>query len=89
MNTDLLINGNFEKGNSNEEKVLNPRNGDLIASIPQASEDQINKAVESSSKAFTKWSRTTPGERSSLLLKLADKIEENSDEAPKIPENKN
>jgi aminobutyraldehyde dehydrogenase len=54
MNTDLLINGNFEKGNSNEEKVLNPRNGDLIAGIPQASEDQINKAVESSSKAFTK-----------------------------------
>ena len=84
MNTDLLINGNFEKGNSNEEKVLNPRNGDLIAGIPQASEDQINKAVESSSKAFTKWSRTTPGERSSLLLKLADKIEENSEEIAKL-----
>ena len=60
MNTELLINGKFEKGNSSEEKVLNPRNGDLIISIPQASEDQINKAVESSSNAFKKWSRTTP-----------------------------
>ena len=35
MNTELLINGNFEKGNASEEKVLNPRNGDLIISIPK------------------------------------------------------
>ena len=78
MNIDLLINGNFEKGNSTEEKVINPKNRDLIVAIPQASDDQINKAVKSSSKAFKKWSRTTPSERSSLLLKLADKIDENA-----------
>ena len=84
MNTNLLINGNFEKGTSNEEKVINPRNGELIVNIPQASEEQINHAVESSAKAFTKWSRTTPGERSSLLLKLADKIDENAEEIAKL-----
>ena len=84
MNIDMLINGKFEKGNSNEEKVLNPKNGDLISSIPQASEDQINKAVESSSNAYSKWSRTTPSERSSLLLKLADKIDENAKELAKL-----
>ena len=55
MNIDMLINGKFEKGNSNEEKVLNPKNGDLISSIPQASEDQINKAFESSDNAYSKW----------------------------------
>ncbi len=34
MNIDLLINGNFEKGNSTEEKVINPKNRDLIVAIP-------------------------------------------------------
>ena len=74
MNTELLINGKFEKGTSYSENIINPTNGELINAISQASEDQIDKAVQSSKKAFVTWSRTTPGERSGLLLKLADKI---------------
>ena len=84
MNTELLINGQFEKGASDPEDVINPTNGELIRAIPQASEDQINKAVQTSKKAFTTWSRTTPGERSGLLLKLADKIESNAEEIAKL-----
>ena len=84
MNTELLINGKFEKGASDPEDIINPINGELISSIFQASEDQIDKAVQSSKKAFTTWSRTTPGERSGLLLKLADKIESNAEEIAKL-----
>ena len=84
MNTELLINGQFEKGASDPEDVINPTNGELISAIPQASEDQVDKAVQSSKKAFTTWSRTTPGERSGLLLKLADKIESNAEEIAKL-----
>ena len=84
MNTELLINGQFEKGASDPEDIINPTNGELISAIPQASEDQINRAVQTSKKAFTTWSRTTPGERSSLLLKLADKIESNAEEIAKL-----
>ena len=84
MNTELLINGKFEKGASDPEDIINPINGELISSILQASEDQIDKAVQSSKKAFTTWSRTTPGERSGLLLKLADKIESNAEEIAKL-----
>ena len=84
MNTELLINGQFEKGASDSEDVINPTNGDLISAVPQASKDQIDKAVKSSKKAFTTWSRTTPGERSGFLLKLADKIESNAEEIAKL-----
>ena len=84
MNTELLINGQFEKGASDPEDIINPTNGELISAIPQASEDQINRAVQTSKKAFTTWSRTTPGERSGLLLKLADKIESNAEEIAKL-----
>ena len=84
MNTELLINGQFEKGASDSEEVVNPANGELISAIPQASEGQIDKAVLSSKKAFATWSRTTPGERSGLLLKLADKIESNAEKIAKL-----
>jgi len=84
MNTKLLINGKFEKGTSYSENIINPTNGELINSISQASEDQIDNAVQSSKKAFATWSRTTPGERSGLLLKLADKIESNAEEIAKL-----
>ncbi|SVB96661.1 uncharacterized protein METZ01_LOCUS249515, partial [marine metagenome] len=84
MNTKLLINGKFEEGTSYSENIINPTNGELINAISQASEDQIDKAVQSSKKAFATWSRTTPGERSGLLLKLADKIESNAEEIAKL-----
>ena len=84
MNIELLINGKFEKGTSHSENIINPTNGELINAISQASEDQIDKAVQSSKKAFATWSRTTPGERSGLLLKLADKIESNAEEIAKL-----
>ena len=84
MNIDLLINGKFEKGLSESESIINPCNGDIITSVPQASNEQVNKAVESANKAFIKWSKTTPGERSGLLLKLADKIDSNAEEIAKL-----
>ena len=37
VNTELLINGQFEKGDSDPEDVINPTNGELISAIPQAS----------------------------------------------------
>ena len=36
---------------------------------------QVDAAVEAATNAFQTWSRTTPAERSALLLKLADAID--------------
>src|SRR5260370_24319053 len=75
MNTPLRIGGRFEEGQGEPERVINPRNGAIIAEIPEASREQVRAAVKAAEKAFETWSRTTPGERSHLLLKLADRIE--------------
>ena len=42
MNTELLINGKFEKGASDPEDIINPINGKLISSLLQAPKDQID-----------------------------------------------
>jgi aminobutyraldehyde dehydrogenase len=84
MKLKLLIDNKLELGESTKEDVINPFNGELIQSIPQSSEDQVNRAVLSAKKAFSTWSRTTPSERSLLLLKLADKIDEHAEELAKL-----
>ena len=79
MDVSLLIGGKFEKGVGAPEHILNPRTAQVIADAPEASPAQIDAAVEAAAHAFEAWSRTTPAERSALLLKLADLIERDAE----------
>ncbi|MGE0023314.1 MAG: gamma-aminobutyraldehyde dehydrogenase [Hyphomicrobium sp.] len=75
MQTDMLIGSSFVKGTETAETILNPKTEETIVQLPEASPDQINWAVDAAARAFKTWSRTTVGERSALILKLADRIE--------------
>jgi aminobutyraldehyde dehydrogenase len=75
MDTNLLINGEFATGTETPETILNPRTGETILDLPEASADQIDAAVRGAAAAFEGWSRTTPAERSAALLRIADRIE--------------
>jgi aminobutyraldehyde dehydrogenase len=74
MYTEMLVGSKFVRGSEQEEKILNPRDGTTILSLPEASSEQIDSAVEAAHAAFAIWSRTTPAERAGYLLKLADRI---------------
>ena len=71
----LLVGNSFEGGEEVAEQVLNPRTGALIEPVPEASLAQVDRAVAAARRAFGGWSRTTPGERSAALLRIADRIE--------------
>lgn len=75
MQTEMLIGSTFVKGTETAETILNPKTEETILELPEASPDQVHWAVDSATRAFATWSRTTPGERSALMLKLADRIE--------------
>ncbi|MDW5313063.1 gamma-aminobutyraldehyde dehydrogenase [Rhizobium sp. PL01] len=79
MDTQLLIGSTFEAGTEAEELILNPRTGGKIIDLAEASQSQIERAVDAAEKAFVTWSMTTPGERSGYLLKIADAIEKDAD----------
>jgi aminomuconate-semialdehyde/2-hydroxymuconate-6-semialdehyde dehydrogenase len=57
-----------------------PSTEEVIAQIPDSDERDIDDAVQAAKAAFPSWSRTTAAERSKLLLKLADLIEQNLEE---------
>ena len=80
MQTKLLIKGKFTIGKGDPEKVLDPATGKTIVEVPEASEEQVNAAVQAAAGAFDAWSRTAPKDRATLLLKLADRIENFDDD---------
>ena len=80
MDTAMLIGSRFEAGTEVEEKILNPRTGEMLLGMPEASESQIDAAVSAAEVAFRTWSRTTPAQRSGYLLKIAAAIEADAEE---------
>ena len=75
MNTEMLIGASFEAGTEQEEQILNPKTGETVVAIPEASTAQIDRAVDAAEAAFATWSETTPAQRAGYLLKIADAIE--------------
>ncbi len=82
--TQLLIDGQFTEGEGRTEEILNPATGAALASVREASFDQVSRAVGAAHRAFASWSETTPAERSALLLKLAAAIEERAEEFARL-----
>src|SRR5947207_7868374 len=64
--------------------VLNPATGESIAQVPNMSAEEVDEAVERAKQALPEWLEGTPGERSELLLKLADVITDNAEELAQI-----
>ncbi len=81
----LFIDGKFEDGDS-ERTLINPANGAVLCKVAEASGKQVEKAIKAARKAFDKgpWPRMTALERSTFLMKLADKIDEHADELAEL-----
>jgi len=76
----LFINGQFVDAlGGGTIAVLNPHDGRLITHIAAAEAADVDAAVAAATRAFPLWSRMAASERGRLLLKLADRIEQEAD----------
>jgi aminobutyraldehyde dehydrogenase len=75
MQTQLLIGGRLVAGEGAAEPVLDAASGVQIATVREASVEQVNAAVLAAEAAFPGWARTAPKERAALLLRIADHID--------------
>ncbi|WP_318839145.1 aldehyde dehydrogenase family protein [Priestia endophytica] len=83
----LYINGSFiGSANGKTFETVNPATGEMLARVAEAEEEDINRAVEAARDAFDNgpWSRMGTAERSRLIYKLADLIEENKQELAEL-----
>ena len=74
-----FINGEFIP---NTERIpsIDPSNLDVLGSVPSATADDVNKAVEAAKNAFPGWSKLSNKERATYMNKIADLIDQNLDE---------
>jgi hypothetical protein len=61
---------------------LSPVNGKVYCEIPRSRAADIELALDAAHAAKAAWGRTSPIERSTLLLKIADRIEANLEANP-------
>ena len=64
--------------------VENPADGKVIAKVQASAAEDVDRAAQAAATAFDTWQHTTPGERSAMLLKLADAIEARADELGRL-----
>ena len=82
----MFIGGEWvDASDGNTRKIESPATGDVIAEVPEATAEDVDKAVRAAKTAFDEtWSDATPGERSRALLKMADLVEEHGDEIGRL-----
>ena len=56
---------------------ISPVTGKVVCEVPRSDASDIELALDAAHKAKDAWGRTSPAERSTLLLKIADRIEQN------------
>ncbi len=59
--------------------MVNPATEEVIAALPAAGREDVRRAVDEAEEAFRRWSETPLRERSKLLLKAAQYIEQDSE----------
>jgi aldehyde dehydrogenase (NAD+) len=76
----LFIGGKWVDSVSGETiPVINPYDGSKLTDIAAAGAADVDLAVKAAQAAFPAWSRLPASERGRLLLKLADRIEQEGD----------
>ncbi|CAM3381441.1 aldehyde dehydrogenase family protein [Nocardioides dubius] len=81
-----LIIGGEEVNTSATLEIIDPSTGQVTATAAKAGAAEVDLAVESAQKSFDAgdWSRATAGERTEVLLKIADKVGERLEEIAEL-----
>ena len=86
QNFQMYINGEWVDSSSGKKiKSLNPENNEVWATVPEANEKDVNKAVQSAQRAFENdWSKLHPRERAKYLRLIGEELRANAEHLGKI-----
>ena len=83
----MLIDGRFVLAASGKTfPVYNPATGEVVAQVPEAEAEDVNRAVTAARRAFDEgpWSKMSTSQRGQLIWKVADLLEANLEEFAEI-----
>ncbi|WP_025769290.1 aldehyde dehydrogenase family protein [Thioalkalivibrio sp. HK1] len=75
--TKMLLDGQRRESASGQTiAVQSPADRRVIAHVPRAQAEDVDRAVEAATRAFPGWRDTPPRQRGRMLLRVAERIEE-------------
>jgi succinate-semialdehyde dehydrogenase/glutarate-semialdehyde dehydrogenase len=78
---EMLVDGAWIAADSGETfPVRNPATGEIIATVPNGGGAETQRAVEAAERAFPRWRKTLPKDRSKVLRKLYELMIEHIDD---------
>ena len=82
----MYINGEWVNSSSGKKiESLNPENNEVWATVPEADEKDVDKAVQSAQNAFeNNWSKLHPRERAKYLRLIGEQLRANAEHLGKI-----
>ncbi|NCX09634.1 MAG: aldehyde dehydrogenase family protein, partial [Actinobacteria bacterium] len=76
-----FVNGKKVSASSDKvQDLINPATGQVFAKAPVSNAADVDKAMKAAASAFEIWKESTPGERQKAINKIADAIEDRSEE---------
>jgi acyl-CoA reductase-like NAD-dependent aldehyde dehydrogenase len=82
----MFIDGEWVASSSNKKiETLNPENNEVWATVPEANEEDVDKAVKAAQRAFEKtWGNLHPTKRGKYLRAIADQLRQNAEHLGRI-----
>jgi acyl-CoA reductase-like NAD-dependent aldehyde dehydrogenase len=83
----MLIDGEWVNASNGQSFACeNPSNGEVWCHVPEATEKDVDRAVQAAHRAFQKgpWASMLPNQRGQCLRKLAELLAENSEQLGRI-----
>ncbi|SFH56629.1 Aldehyde dehydrogenase family protein [Pisciglobus halotolerans] len=81
----MYIDGEFIDSSSGETfDNINPLTGKVINSVPKATAEDVERALDAARTAQKNWKKVPSNERGDYLFKIADAILEHADEFAQI-----
>lgn len=86
QNFKMLIDGEWVESSSGKKiETLNPELNEVWATVPEANEEDVDKAVKAAQHAFeNSWSNLHPRERAKFLRNIGNQLRENAEHLGKI-----
>jgi betaine-aldehyde dehydrogenase len=76
----MLIDNQWVRSVNNQFLTIeNPATRQILAKVPRAMSEDVDRAVRVAARAFVTWKREVPRERGKRLLKIADALEAQSE----------
>jgi aldehyde dehydrogenase (NAD+) len=85
MNMDMWVHGEWYSGTGDDRvDVTNPSTGEVFATVPEGTQEDLDRAVDSATEGLAVWRETHPRERAQIIYTIARTLQERAEDFAKL-----